>query len=88
MHRLAWRIRRTFVIKPVYPVDTGTLVVASQDKEIFGVFDLVCEEEADSLERLLSSVNVVTKEKIVGFWWEPAIFKKPEKVVILAMNVA
>lgn len=81
-------MRRTFVIKPVYPVDTGTLVVASQDEEIFGVFDLICEEEADSLERLLSSVNVVTKEKIVGFWWEPAIFEESQKVVILSVDVA
>jgi hypothetical protein len=40
----------TFVVKAVYPIDTRTLVVSSQNKEVFGVFDLVCKEEADRLK--------------------------------------
>jgi hypothetical protein len=36
---------------------------------------------------LFSSIDVVTKEKVVGFWWETAIFEKSEKVVILSVNV-
>jgi hypothetical protein len=30
----------TFVVKPVDSVDTGALVIASQDEEVFWVFDL------------------------------------------------
>jgi hypothetical protein len=63
-------------------------VVATQDEEIFGIFNLVCEEEADSLKRLLSSINVVSKEKVVGLWWKSTIFKQAEKIVILAVNIA
>jgi hypothetical protein len=36
--------KRTFVIKAVYPVDTGTLVVASEDEEVFWIFDFVGKE--------------------------------------------
>ena len=42
--------RRTFVVKAVYPIDTGTFVIASQDEEVFWIFDLVCKEEADSFQ--------------------------------------
>jgi hypothetical protein len=80
--------KRTFIVKPVYPVNTRTLVVASQDEEIFGVFDLVREEKTDSLERLFTSVNVVTEEKVVCFWWESAVFKQTQEVIILAVNIA
>jgi hypothetical protein len=79
---------RTFVIKAIYPVDTGAFVIAPQDEEVFGIFDLVGKEETDSLKRLFSSVYVISEEKVVGFWWEPAILKEPQKVVILAVNVA
>ena len=34
----------TFVVKPVYSVDTSTFVVSTKDKKVFGVFDLVGEE--------------------------------------------
>jgi hypothetical protein len=43
-------------------------VVASEDEEVLRVFDLVGEEEADGLERLLASVDVVAEEEVVGFW--------------------
>lgn len=48
----------------------GALVVASQQKEIFGVLDLVAEEQQDGLEALLASVDVVAKEEVVGRGWE------------------
>ena len=77
----------TFIIETVYPVDTRTFVIATQDEEIFGVFDLVGEEKADSLEGLFSSVDIVAEEKVVCFWWKPAIFKKSKKVVVLTVYV-
>jgi hypothetical protein len=41
-------------------------VIAAQDEEVFGIFDLVGEEEADDLERLLASIDVVAEEEVVG----------------------
>jgi len=49
----------TLVVKAVYPVDARTLVVSSQNEEVFGVFDLVCKEEADRLKRLLATVDII-----------------------------
>ena len=41
-------------------------MIAAQDEEIFGIFDLVGEEEADYLKGLLASIDVVTEVEIVG----------------------
>jgi hypothetical protein len=68
----------TFIIEAIDSVYTCTLVVAPENEKVFRVFDLVGEEETDSLERLLPPIDIVAKEKIVCFWWEPAILEKSE----------
>lgn len=50
----------TLVIEAVDTVDGGTLVVAPEQEEVLGVFDLVCQQQADRLQRLLPSVHVVS----------------------------
>jgi hypothetical protein len=62
-------------------------VVTAQDEEVFGVLDLVGKKQADSLERLLAAVDVVTKEEVVGLRRETAVFEKTQKVVVLAVDV-
>jgi hypothetical protein len=47
------------VIKAIYPVDGGTLMVAAEDVEVLGVLDFVGEEEADGFQGLLAPVHVV-----------------------------
>lgn len=49
-----------FVVETVDAVNGCTFVVTTQDEEVFGVLDLVGQQEADGLERLLASVDVVT----------------------------
>jgi hypothetical protein len=39
----------TLVVEPVDPVDTGTLVITSEDEKVFRVLDLVCQEQTNSL---------------------------------------
>ncbi len=53
-------------------------MVATQDEEIFGVLDFVCEEKADGLERLLSSIDIITKEEVVGLWGESTVLEQAE----------
>ena len=62
-------------------------MVSAQDEEVLRVLDLVCQQQTDRLQRLLSSINVVTEEEVVGFGREPAVFEKSQKIVILPMNV-
>lgn len=75
------------IVETVDSVNRSTLVVATKDEEVFGVFDLVCEEKADSLQRLLATVDVVSEEKVVGLWREATVFEKTQKVVVLAVNI-
>lgn len=58
------------VIEAVDAVDSGALVVAAEDEEVFGVFYFVGEEEADYFEGLFAAVDVVTEEEVVGFGGE------------------
>jgi len=63
------------VVEPVDPVDGSTFVIATQDEEVFGVLDLVGKQKADGLERLLSAVDIVSKEEVVCLRRETAIFE-------------
>jgi hypothetical protein len=79
---------RTLIIEAVDPVDARALVVASKYKEVFRVFDLVGQQQANSLERLFSTVHVVAEEEIISFGREPAVLKQTQQVVVLSMNIA
>ena len=50
------------IVEAVDSVNRGALVVSTKDEEVFGVFDLVCEEKTDSFERLLATIHVVSEE--------------------------
>lgn len=53
------------VVEAVDPVNPRALVVAPQDEEVLGVLNLVGEEEANHLEGLLATVDVIPQEKVV-----------------------
>lgn len=57
---------RTLVIEAVDAVDAGTLVVATQDEEVLWILDLVRHQQADGLQALLASVNVVSARNALG----------------------
>jgi hypothetical protein len=63
-------------------------VVTAQDEEVLRVLDLVCEQQADCLERLLASVYIIAEEEIVCFWWEAAVLEEAEKVIVLSVYIA
>jgi hypothetical protein len=75
------------IVEPIDTVDGRAFVVAAEDEEVFGVFDLVCEEQADGLKRLLASVDIITKEQVVCLRRKSAIFEQTKKVIVLAVNI-
>lgn len=77
----------TLVIEAVDAVDGGTLVVAPQQEEVLGVFDLVGQQEADGLQRLFPSVHVVAQEQVVTLGRETAVLEEPQQIVVLTVNV-
>ena len=75
------------VVESIDTVDGGALVVTSEDEEVFGVLDLVGEEQADGLKRLLTSVDVITEEEVVGLGREATVLEETEEVVVLAVDI-
>lgn len=53
-------------------------MVASQQKKILRVLDLVSQEQTDCFKRLLASVHVVSEEKVVCVRREASILKESE----------
>jgi hypothetical protein len=45
-------------------------VVSAEDEEVLRVLDLIRKQQTDDFERLLSSVYVVPKKKVVGLYME------------------
>ncbi len=62
-------------------------MVAAQDEEVFRVLDLVREQQADGLERLLAPIDVVAKEQVVSLGRETTVFEQAKQVVVLAVDV-
>ena len=75
------------VVESIDTVDGGTLVVATENEEVLGVLDLVCQEQADSLQRLLATVDVVAKEEVVGLRGETAVFEETQEIVVLTVDI-
>jgi len=51
-------------------------MVASKKEKVLRVLDLIAEQQRNSLNTLLSSVDVVSKEKVIRFRWESTILKQ------------
>ena len=77
----------TFIIESIESVDGWAFVVSSEEEEVFWVLDLVSKEEADGLQALFSSVNIISKEEIIWLRWETSVFKNSEQIIILPMDI-
>ena len=78
----------TLVVEAVDAVDGGALVVATQQKEVFWVFDLVGQQQTDGLQRLLPSIHVISQEEIVRLRRKTTVLKQPQQVCVLTMDIA
>ena len=75
------------IVETVDAVDRGALVVAAQNEEVLRVLDLVCEEQANGLERLFATINIIAKEKVVGLRGEATVLEEAQQIVVLSVNV-
>ena len=46
------------------------------------------EQQANGLQALLATIDIVAKKQVVGLGRESAIFKEPQQIRILPVNVA
>lgn len=63
-------------------------MVAPEQEEVLGVFDLVGEHEADGLDGLFSAVDVVAQEEVVGLPGEAGVLEELDEVRELPVDVA
>ena len=77
----------TLIIEAVDSVNWGTLMISSQKEEILRIFDLISQQKANNLQAVLSSVNVISQEKVVGLRRVATILKKSQQVRILPMDI-
>lgn len=63
-------------------------MVATKNEEVFWILDLIGQEEANGLQRLLAPIDIITKEKIVSFRREAAVLEQSEEVIVLAVNIS
>jgi len=76
------------VVEPVDSVDGRALVVAPQQEEVLGVFDLVGQQQTDRFQRLLASIDVVSQEQVIRIWGEASVLEQSEQVEELAVDVS
>ena len=75
------------IIEAVDTIDLTALVIASQKEEVLLKLDLVCQEQDDSLEGVLSTVDVVTKEEVICLWREASVLEESQQVRELSVSV-
>ena len=51
------------VVETIYAVDGRALVVSSQNKKVFGILNLVRQQQADGFQRLFPSIDVITAKE-------------------------
>jgi hypothetical protein len=56
--------------------------------ELLRTAHLVRQQQTDSLQTLLSSINVITQEEIVCLGRESTVFKQSQQVVVLSVNIS
>jgi len=76
------------VVETVNSVDGRALVVATKHEEVLGVLNLVGKQEADALETLRATIDVVSKEQVVGLGREATVLKKTQEIRVLAVDVS
>lgn len=76
------------VVEAVDAVDRRALVIAAKHEKVLGVLDLIRQQQADRLQRLLAAVNIVAQKQVVGLGREPAVLEQAQQVVVLPVDVA
>ena len=76
-----------FIIEAVDSINLCAFMIASKKEEVLRILDLIAEKETNRLDGLLSSVDVVAKEEVVGLGREAPVLEDPQQVVVLSMDV-
>lgn len=62
-------------------------MIAPKQEKVFGILDLIAQQQKDVFQALLASVHVVSEEQVVCLWRPPAHVEQPEQVLVLSVCV-
>lgn len=79
---------QTFVVESVNLRDLSRLVISTEDGDSFAIANLESDEECYSLNRVVSTIDVVAHEQIVCIGRASAYPKQFHQVVKLTVNIA
>ena len=60
-------LSEAFIVKPINLGDLATLVVSPQNGDTASVSDFQSDEQRNSLERVISSIDIITHKHIIRF---------------------
>lgn len=78
---------QTLVIKPINLSNLSRLVIPSQDRHSISVSQLECNEQSDSFNRVVSTINIVTHEEVVGVGGVTTDSEELGEIVELSVNI-
>ena len=81
-------LSETFIIKSIHLGDLTAFVVSPENCDSVSVPDLQGHKESHRLQGVITSINIITHEQIVGFWALAPNSEKFGQVIELAMNVS
>lgn len=80
-------LSKTLIVETVHLSDLTGFVVAAEDSDALRVADFESNEESNCLNGIITSINVVTHEEIVGIWIGSTNSEEFHQVVKLTMDV-
>lgn len=63
-------------------------MVSSEEEEVLWESEFVTEEQHDALDRVLTSVNVISNKEVVAVPWISTVLENLQQVAVLAVDVA
>lgn len=63
-------------------------MVTAKQEEVFRIFDFVRKEQANGLQWLLATIDIIAQEQVVRFGRKASVLKQSQQVIILPVNVA
>ena len=76
------------IVEAVNTVDRSAFVIASEEKEVELVFELVGKEKAYGLYALLTTIDIVPKEQVVRSRRVATVLKQTQEVWKLTVNIS
>ena len=77
-----------FIVETINLSDLPGFMISAQNREAVLVPDFEANKQSNSLNRIVSSIDIVTHEKVICVWGLSTDLKEFHKVMELSVNVS